>query len=409
MIITSFKNPFGNVKELVEICFNNFLIRSKNKYRNNRITMLRYITVLIFSAIFTLTHAQNVNPEKEVKTKYYNREYFLIEGTAFPDSIKESPYDRFPASYKDKVRKPVWDLSKSSAGISVRFLSNSSAINVKWQLLNNAKMNHMAETGIKGLDLYCKVDNNWQYVNTARPTGKENEFLLINNMPVKMREYRMYLPLYDGVTKLEIGIDSLSKIEKPISSNQKPIVFYGTSITQGGCASRPGMAYTNIISRKLNVECLNFGFSGNGKMEQPVAELIAGINASCYVIDGTGNMSAEEVHKNAIPLVKIIRSKHPSTPIVFVECTLFEKAFFEDTTRNMINKKNLALKIEYEEMVKNRFSNIYYIDNKSALGNDHEATVDDVHFTDLGFLRFADFLISKFNQFKLTKTITGKK
>ena len=370
---------------------------------------MRYIMILIFSGIFTFTAAQNINSEKGEKTKYYNKEYFLIEGTTFTDSVKENTYDRFPISYKNKVRNPVWSLSKSSAGISVRFLSNSSAINVKWELLNDAKMNHMAETGIKGIDLYCKVDNNWQYVNTARPAGKENVFLLINNMPVKMREYKMYLPLYDGVTKLEIGIDSLSKIEKPVRSNQKPIVFYGTSITQGGCASRPGMAHTNIISRKLNVECLNFGFSGNGRMEKPVVELISGIDASCYVIDGTGNMSPREVHENAIPLVEIIRSKHPATPIVFVECTLFEKAFFEDTTRSTINAKNLALKTEYEKMRKMGFRDIYYIDNKGALGSDHEATVDGVHFTDLGFLRFADFLISKFDQFKLTKTITSQK
>lgn len=370
--------------------------------------MIRYIIILIFSGGVSLASGQNLISGKEGKPKYYGKESFLIEGTPFPDSIKENTYDRFPISYKNKVRQPVWHLSKASAGISVRFLSNSSAINVKWVLINDSKMNHMAETGIKGIDLYCKADNKWQYVNTARPTGKENVFLLINNMPVKMREYKMYLPLYDGVSRLEIGIDSLSKIVKPVRTNQRPIVFYGTSITQGGCASRPGMAHTNIISRKLDAECLNFGFSGNGKMEKPVAELISGIDASCYVIDGTGNMSPSEVHENAIPLVEIIRSKHPSTPIIFVECTMFEKAFFEDTTRYSINNKNKALKEEYEKMGKRGFSDIYYIDNKGALGDDHETTVDGVHFTDLGFLRFADFLISKFDQLNLTKKISGK-
>ena len=127
------------------------------------------------------------------------------------------------------------------------------------------------------------------------------------------------------------------------------------------------------------------------------------------MIDGTGNMSSQEVHENALPLVEIIRSKHPATPIVFVECTMFEKSYLEDTTRNIIVNKNLALKTEYEKMVKKGFSNIYYIDNKGATGNDHEATVDGVHFTDLGFLRFADFLISRFDMLKLTKIITNKK
>ena len=371
--------------------------------------MMRCVMIFIFSGIINYTLAQNINSGKERKLKYYNKDYFLIEGTAFTDSVKENTYDRFPLSYKDKVRKPVWNLSKSSAGLSVRFLSNSSSISVKWELLNDMKMNHMALTGIKGIDLYCQVDNNWQYVNTALPSGKENVFLLINNMPVKMQEYKMYLPLYDGVINLEIGIDSLSKIEKPVKNDQRPIVFYGTSITQGGCASRPGMAYTNIISRKLNVECLNFGFSGNGKMEKPVAELISGIDASCYVIDGTANMTPGEVHENAMPLVEIIRSKHSNTPIIFIECIMFEKAFFEDTTRTIINNKNSALQTEYNKMAKMGYSNIYYIDNIGALGTDHEATVDGVHFTDLGFLRFADYIISKFDQFSLINDISIKK
>lgn len=361
--------------------------------------------IIFFLNTFIIAAAQNLNSEKENKSKYYNKEYFLIEGTTFNDSVKENTYDRIPISYKNKVRGPVWDLSKNSAGISLRFLSNSPFIRVKWELLSDTKMNHMAETGIKGIDLYCKVDNHWQFVNTGRPEKKENISLLVNNMPVKMREFKVYLPLYEGVINVEIGLDSLSEIVKPERSNRKPIVFYGTSITQGGCASRPGMAYTNIISRKLNVECVNFGFSGNGRMEKPLAELISGIDASFYVIDGTGNMNAEEVHKNAIPLVEIIRGKRPTTPIVFIEGPISEEAYFDNTTMADINNTNIALKMEYEKMLKNGFRNIYYIDNKEIKGSDHESTVDGIHFTDLGFSRYADFFISRIKKFKLTKTI----
>jgi hypothetical protein len=370
--------------------------------------MVRNILITVLALLIRISLANNGIASQGSKPKYYDKNHFLIEGIALTDSARESVYDRFPKSYKERVRKPVWNLSKSSAGVSVRFKSNSSSIHVRWELLNDAKMNHMAETGIKGIDLYCKTDKGWQYVNTARPSGKTNSFILINNMPVKMREFRMYLPLYDGITSLEVGIDSLSIIERPERSKNKPLVFYGTSITQGGCASRPGMAYTNIISRKLGIECLNFGFSGNGRMEKPVAELISGIDASCYVIDGTGNMTPAEVHTNAIPLVEIIRSKHPSTPIIFVECTMFEKAFFEDTTKTEINNKNSALRSEFDKMTGMGFRNIYYVDNKDALGTDHEGTVDSVHFTDLGFLRFADFLITKFEKFRLIRVITGK-
>jgi hypothetical protein len=357
----------------------------------------------IIFCISSLFLIQEIYSQKSGKAIYYGRDYFIIEGTSIPASEKESPYDRLPISYKSRVREDVWDLSKSSAGISVRFLSNSTAIHVKWELLGDAKMNHMAETGIKGIDLYCKIDDNWQYVNTGRPTGKVNEALLINNMPVKMREYKMYLPLYDGTTKLEIGIDSLSRLEKPGRNEKKPIVFYGTSITQGGCASRPGMAYTNVLNRKLNVDCINFGFSGNGKMEKPMAELISGMDADLIVIDCTPNMTPVDIHENSIPLVEIIRSKQPAIPIVFIESLYYEKSFFDDSSRIKITNKNRMLKNEYDEMLKKGYKNIFYIDNKDALGTDHEGTVDGVHFTDLGFMRFADFLITKLKKFKLIK------
>ena len=269
---------------------------------NGRI-MRNFFFALIFGFVSQLVSGQNVTSEKS-GIKYYDHDFFLIEGTTLTDSEKENLYDRLPSSYKGKVRDAVWSLSKSSAGISVRFLSNSTTIRVKWELLNDAKMNHMAETGIKGIDLYFRNNGKWQYLNTARPAGKVNDYLLISNMDPVMREYRLYLPLYDGVTELEIGIDSLSSILKPERTNNKPIVFYGTSITQGGCASRPGMVHTSIISRKLDVECINFGFSGNGRMEKPLAELISGIDALFYVLDGTNNMTPEQIHENAIPLVK---------------------------------------------------------------------------------------------------------
>ena len=367
--------------------------------------MQKYILILILAYIPGLIYSQNSQPEQKRGIKYYDHNFFLIEGTTFGDSVKESLYDRFPLSYKDKVRGPVWSLSRNSAGISIRFSSNSTSVRVRWELLNDARMNHMAETGIKGIDLYFRNDNNWQYVNTARPAGKVNEFLLISNLTSDWREYKMYLPLYDGVTKLEIGIDSLSSIRKPSKSNQKPIVFYGTSITQGGCASRPGMVHTSIISRKIDVDCINFGFSGNGRMEKPVAELISGIDALFYVLDGTNNMTPEEINQNAIPLVEIIRSKHPVTPIVFVEGLMGETSYLDETNRNTMYAKNAMLKSEYKKMIDKGFSNIYYIESSGGKGTDHEGTVDGVHLTDLGFSRYADFLIKKFKRLRLPVSV----
>ena len=335
---------------------------------------------------------------QENKAKYFGRDFFLIEGTTIADSLKESPYDRLPISYKKVVREPVWDLSKSSAGLSVRFHTNSSSISLKWEVLNDFSMNHMADTGIKGIDLYFNNSGLWQYIGTGRPSGKINEQLIIDNMNLEMREYKLYLPLYDGIESLDIGIDPNSLIKKPTKSNSQPIVFYGTSITQGGCASRPGMVHTNIISRKLNIDCINFGFSGNGRMETSIGALIAGIDASLFVIECMANVTKDMVSKNTVPLVRIIREKHPNTPIIFIENIIYESGYLDKTIKEELENKNIELKNQYNKMLKEGIVNLFYVDNTDALGTDHEGTVDGVHFTDLGFLRYADYLIDNFHK-----------
>ena len=378
---------------------------------------MKFFLLIVISSFSILSFSQ---PSETIKTDstiiYHGRQHFLIEGTAISDSLKESPYDRLPISYKEKVREPVWDLSKASAGITVRFHSNSTSINLKWTVLNDLDMSHMAATGIKGIDLYTKYNNKWRYVTTAGalvglktyqnksiPADSINEYELIKNMTPEFREYKLFLPLYDGVTKLEVGIDSAASIEKATPSSEKPIVFYGTSITQGGCASRPGMAHTNIISRKLDVDCINYGFSGNGRMETPIVELISEIDARFYVIECLQNMDSEQVKERVKPLVDIIRTNHPHTPIVLVENMMYTMAFLNQTLETRLIEENTALKNEYDKIIKSGTPNIFYIkDNKEFLV-DNEGTVDGVHLTDLGFKRYADYLIENFKKFKFIK------
>jgi hypothetical protein len=331
----------------------------------------------------------------------------VLEGTLVPDSLKENPYDRLPASLKSSVREPVWDLSKCSAGLSVRFRTNSTKIAVKWTLLKNFRMNHMADTGVKGIDLYFNNDGDFQYLNTARPKVKdveysaENEYLVAQNLSGEMREYKLYLPLYDGITDLQVGIDSSGVFAKSEKPNAGSVVFYGTSITQGGCASRPGMAHTNIISRKLNLDVINLGFSGNGMMEAPINELISSFDPLFYVIECLPNMDADLVTQRSVPLVETIRAKHPETPILFVENFHYDNAVLDPFATTQIEEKNAALREQYQRIQEAGHKNVYYIESTNATGADHEGTVDGVHFTDLGFLRYADFLIEKFNALAL--------
>ncbi len=353
---------------------------------------------LLFLLIGGVCRAQN-----NENTTYYNDAYFLLEGTQIADSLKENKYDRLPLSLKNIVREPVWNLSKCSSGLSIRFLTNSSSIKVKWTVLNDFKMNHMAETGIKGIDLYYNNKGTFEYLNTARPQGKENEYLLMQNMTEELREFKMFLPLYDGIENIEVGIDTGSKIEKPEVTKSGSILFYGTSITQGGCASRPGMVHTNIISRKLNIECINFGFSGNGMMEQPINELISEFDPLFYVIECLPNMDKEQIEMRSLPLVETIRVKHATTPIIFVENFIYDFLALNGSELKKVQQKNEALKIQYSKMIEGGYKHIYYIEGNNAMGNDHEGTVDGVHFTDLGFIRYADFLIEKFKELGLLK------
>ena len=361
--------------------------------------MKKLILLLLFVPL--VSFGQN-NSLVSGETIYYGKDFFRLEGTVIPDSLKENRYDRLPFSYKNIVRKPVWDLSKSSAGLSIRFLSNSTTISVKWKILNDFTMNHMAETGIKGVDLYYKNDNGWQYINTGRPQGIDNDYLLVDNMTEKLREFKIFLPLYDGVENIEVGINSTSFIRKVKENTKKPIIFYGTSITQGGCASRPGMAHTNIISRKLDIDVVNFGFSGNGRMEQPIAELISETEPLFYVIECMPNMiSAENISKTTIPLVNTIKKKNPDTPILFVDHFDFSFSVLDNQVKKHTDSMNTALKTEFKKMVDNGYENIFHLESENALGSDYEGTVDGVHFTDLGFIRYADFLIERFKELNL--------
>ena len=362
-------------------------------------TMKKVIFLLL---LCTFNFFGQENSQESSEIIFHGKDFFRLEGTIIADSLKENRYDRLPASYKDIVREQVWELSKSSTGLSIRFITNSSIIKVKWEILNDLKMDHMPETGIKGVDLYFRNKDKWQYLNTGRPKGKLNEYILVENMTVEEREYKVYLPLYDGVKNIEIGIDSSSFIIVPDRNLEKPIIFYGTSITQGGCASRPGMAHTNIINRKLDRDILNFGFSGNGRMEEPIAKLISEFDAKIYVIECMPNMSyPHNITERTIPLIDTIREKNPNTPIILVD--LFKATF------SVLNNKVLewgkgmdnALKIEYQKMIDNGYDNLFYFESLKALGDDQEGTVDGVHFTDLGFIRYADFLIENFKELGL--------
>ena len=163
------------------------------------------------------------------------------------------------------------------------------------------------------------------------------------------------------------------------------------------------MAHTNIISRKLDVDCINYGFSGNGRMETPIVELISEIDARFYVIECLQNMDSQQISERVRPLVDMIRTKHPLTPIVLVENMMYTTAFLDQTIETRLIQENAALKNEYDKILKSGLQNIFYIKDNQDLLLDNEGTVDGIHLTDLGFLRYSDYLLENFKNYKLIK------
>ena len=325
---------------------------------------------------------------------YHDASQFPLLGKAVQRT--EMRYNRLPDSLKNISRSPLWNLSKNSAGMAIRFRSNSTRIAVKWENIFNNHMNHMTDVGTKGLDLYCWESNEqWRFVNSARPTGKMNQAIIISNMQPKEKEYMLYLPLYDGLVSLSIGVDSSATINQPLIDypvRKKPVVFYGTSILQGGCASRPGMAHTNIISRRLNRECINLGFSGNALLDLEVAKVIAEVDASVFVLDFVPNASVEQMKERMETFYRIIRSKHPDTPVIFIEDPNFTHTLYDERIAKEVQRKNDTLKEIFNRLKKENEKNIIFISSKNMLGEDGEATIDGIHFTDLGMMRYADFV-----------------
>ena len=357
--------------------------------------------------------------QKASELEYYDvRELGLpVIGKGFTDCIRQNDtvsdgyYTRLPASVQNSIRKAVWDLGQNSSGIAVRFRSDSKCIGAKWKLLNNFSMAHMAATGIRGLDLYALgEDNEWHFAGTAQPNGKESRNVFIRKMDGRMREYLMYLPLYDGVISLEIGIDSTASLLMPENPDLLPlsaenpaegaILIYGTSVTQGGCATRPGMSFTSILERWLHRQTINLGFSGNGRMDKIMADEIAKVPASVYVIDCLANCDYDFVRDSTEYFIRTIAEANPQTPILMLSNYCYPYHWLDAQFREDAAKENALWKEFCDKLRKEGYKNIKYIDlysecnmKKSAIGPDHEGTVDGVHMTDLGFLRYAETLL----------------
>src|SRR5690554_4850006 len=313
-----------------------------------------------------------------------------VEGRGWEDEADF--FRRLPAKAEGKVTPGVWRLSQHTSGMYVRFKTDATSIKAKWILTGeNLAMPHFAATGVSGLDLYVKTEKgDWHWLAVGQPTRfPENETTLFEGVAPDEREFLLYLPLYNGIEELEIGIPADAFIEKADPLDEKPIVFYGTSITQGGCASRAGMSTTAILGRNMGREIINLGFSGSGKMEPEMAHLLAELDPELFFIDCLPNLTAEEVSERVEPFVKILRDTHPLTPIILAEGVTYDNAFFVESRNQRNQESREALRSAFENLMNDGYRNLHYQIGEGQLGFDGEGTVDGTHPTDLGFYRQA--------------------
>lgn len=361
--------------------------------------------LLISTAIAPVAIAAD---EPEKPWTYVDAQNLRIINHAFAGET-ERTYARLPRYVKDSIPegRELWDRQQCSSGIGVRFATNSTRIGSKYTLYWDTHMIHMADTGLKGTDLYIlEGDSVWRHVNTNRPYVKKDEngnktklveSTYVSNLDGKMHEYVIYFPLYDGIEDFSVKVDSGAVITKGspevINANRR-IVAYGTSILQGGCASRTGMAATNIIGRELNCEVVNLGFSGEGKQDTYVARAMATIpDVDVFLLDPVPNCTEMMCDTLTYNFVKTLRALRPDVPIVMLEGPIYPYARYDSFFGKYLPKKNDAFRRNYERLKAENPNNLYYVTSEGLDGPEDDGTVDGIHLTDLGFLHYANKMI----------------
>ena len=329
--------------------------------------------------------------------KWIDGKYLPIEGRWNLDAV-QNYYSRLPDTLTTNVNSGVRGMRQHTSGMLFRFRTDSGFLVIRMKPLNGwHAMPHMTEVGTSGWDVY-RFDASakaWRFVASnhrhrdvpGRPGWREKRIgwqpgdaCIIN------------LPLYNGVAGFELGIAADAKIEAlgPRASGiEKPVVFYGTSITHGGCSSRPGLGFVNLVGRHLDVPVMGLGFSGSGVMEYELSDVIARIDASCYVLDCLWNMGLREkdrpgraVESNYEPFIRNLRAKRPGVPIIMAEhCNVYG---------NKRDGKDAFIRKLYEKLIAEGWSDLIYLPNGGMYTGDYEGTVDGCHPNDLGMMSMSE-------------------
>lgn len=305
---------------------------------------------------------------------------------------QENCFRRLPEEIALAVSDGVYQLHWHTAGGRIRFCTNSRRLAIAARLNHVSKMPHFAFSGSIGFDLYEKIDGKHIFMGAAIPPLDIQDHLecFWELDGDDTHELTLHLPLYSGVDELYIGIDENATVTPaPAYTHSKPVVYYGSSITQGGCASRPANAYPNLLSLLLDCDQVNLGFSGNARAEDAMADYISKLEMSVFVFDYDYN-APNEAHLAATheKMYQKIRSAQPDLPIIFM--SMPKRNPLEEATRQ---RRLEIIRQTYVNAVASGDGNVYLIPGEELLGDCAEmATVDNCHPNDLGFYMMAQAL-----------------
>ena len=333
----------------------------------------------------------------DIDADYYDVREAPFKVYGLYDYKNEPEFKRLPDEIGQNVNEGVAVLYKETAGGRVRFSTDSDVVILKAVMGKPHGFPHMPRTGAAGFDLYIDdPENGSRYHRTFVPPfdfegGYASKIRLHGGK--KPRYITVNFPLYNTVKDVFIGVRKGSSVGEGLGyRNEKPVIYYGSSITQGGCASRPGNCYQNIISRRMGLDYVNLGFSGSGRAEDSIVEYMASLPMCAFVSDYDHNApNAEHLKNTHLKMYKKIRENNPTVPYIMLSRYDFDCAYDENILRRDVIYET------YRYARQNGDENVYYIDGASVFRGPYEdmCTVDTTHPNDYGFYLMADAIESE--------------
>ena len=328
----------------------------------------------------------------------------MVHGRWWGDELKSS-YHRLTPRAEGVVRSAVWSLSQQSAGLSLRFHTNAPTIKVRYKVSRGLSMFHMPSTGASGLDLFatdaegqlrwCASRFNLSFKDTINYEFKDITYFTGEG---RGYDFELFLPLYNEVTWLEVGVPDDREITFQPVSLEQPIVVYGTSVAQGACASRPGMAWTNIVHRETGYPVINLGFSGNGLLEEEVFRLLSEIDAKLYIIDCLPNLSTERtelIYDRMLKGVKLLREKSDAPILLMEHC--YSNGSASQQAIDWYMNANKEQRRAYQTLQEQGIKGLHYLPYE-VMGFTLDFMVEGCHPNDLGMRQYGDAVGKKIDE-----------